>query len=115
VIEQAAIDPGPVGPGAIVPRLQGAVGRVLPAIEAIVTRLATAPMPPREMERAARALAALTRTLRELNALLGQRQAREDDDDRPPRDVDALRRELARRLEAFIDKKEPAEPQGDGP
>jgi hypothetical protein len=39
-------------PAEIVPRLQGAVARVLPAIEATVAQLAAGPMPPREMERA---------------------------------------------------------------
>ena len=64
----------PVDPAEIVPRLQGAVARVLPAIEAIVARLAAEPMPPREMERAVRTLTSLTRTLRELNELLSQHQ-----------------------------------------
>ena len=64
----------PADPAEIVPRLQGAVARVLPAIEAIVARLAAEPMPPREMERAARTLTSLTRTLRELNELLSQHQ-----------------------------------------
>jgi len=59
---------------ALAPRLQGAVARVLPAIEAIVGKLAAGAMPPREMERAGRALGVLTRTLRELNALLGERR-----------------------------------------
>jgi hypothetical protein len=38
----------------IVPRLQSAVARVLPAIEATVTKLAAGPTSPREMEQAAR-------------------------------------------------------------
>ena len=37
--------------------LQSAVGRVLPAIEATLARLAAGPQAPREMEQAARALA----------------------------------------------------------
>ena len=72
--------PGEPDDRAIVPRLQSAVARVLPAIEAIVAKLGAGPTHPREMERAARALAALTRTLRELNSLLSQRQAAAADD-----------------------------------
>ncbi len=91
---------------AIVPRLQGALGRVLPAIEAAVATLAAAPAHPRELERAARALAALTRTLRELNDLLRQHRAAAaaaDPGDDAPVDLDALRRELARRIDALAD------------
>jgi transposase-like protein len=58
------------GDGAIVPRLQSAVVRVLAAVEATVARLGAAPLHAYEMERAARALVALTRALRELNDLL---------------------------------------------
>ena len=97
-VEEASPDPSE-----IVPRLQGAVARVLPAIEATVGKIAAAPMPPREMERAARALSSLTRTLRELNALLSLHQARgaghEDDG---PEDIDAFRIELARKIDAFV-------------
>ena len=52
----------------------------------------------------ARALDALTRTLRELNALLAQhapRAASEYDD--MPEDIDAFRERLARRIEAFME------------
>ena len=75
----AGEDAGPGGAGddsMLVPRLQGAVARVLPAIETIVARLAAGATHPREMEQAGRALGALTRALRELNGLL--------DDRRPP-------------------------------
>jgi transposase-like protein len=96
-------DAPPPDPAAIVPRLQGAVARVLPAIEAIVAQLAAGPMPPREMERAARALGSLTRTLRELNTLLADQPARrccECED--MPEDIDAFRIDLARRINAFV-------------
>jgi hypothetical protein len=104
-------------PGEIVPRLQSAVARVLPAIEATVVRLTAEPMPPREMEQAARALSSLTRTLRELNGLLGRHQAPAADDDPVPDDIDEFRAELARRIEAFIAEETgeadgEAEPQG---
>ncbi|MGB9369458.1 MAG: hypothetical protein WCE79_25960, partial [Xanthobacteraceae bacterium] len=79
-----------------------AVARVLPAIEAIVARLAAEPMPPREMERSVRTLTSLTRTLRELNELLSQHQPRAACHDDMPEDADAIRNELARRIEAFV-------------
>ncbi len=92
---------------AVVPRLQSAVARVLPAIESIVTKLGAGPMHPREMERAARAVGALTRTLRELNNLLNQRQAASAGDiaadDDMPQDIAAVRSELARRIDAFVE------------
>jgi hypothetical protein len=91
-------------PGDIVPRLQSAVARVLPAIEATVARLAAGGTHPRELERAGRTLAALTRTLRELNGLLEQRRAADSVGD-PPRDIAELRASLARKLQALIDEK----------
>ncbi len=90
----------------IVPRLQSAVARVLPAIEATLQRLAAGPMRPREMEQTARALGALMRTLRELNALLAQQTLRAVHDDPVPEDVDEFRFELARRIHAFIEARE---------
>jgi hypothetical protein len=84
------------------PRLQSAVARVLPAIEATIARLAAGPRHPREMEQAGRALSALTRTLRELNALLSQHIARAAETE-PPIDIDEFRNELARRIEAIVE------------
>jgi hypothetical protein len=95
-------------PASIVPRLQSAVARVLPAIEATLARLAGGPQRPREMEQAARALNTMMRTLRELNALLREQQARaaregEDDDLPEGMDIDMLREALAQRIEAFME------------
>jgi len=105
-LPHAANEDLPPDPAAIVPRLQSAVARVLPAIEATVVKLGAGPMQPREMEQTARALASLTRTLRELNGLLSQRQAAATDDpaacDDMPEDIDAFRRDLARRIDAFV-------------
>ena len=104
----AGEDAGACGEGrdtAIVPRLQNAVARVLLAIETVAAKLTAEATHPRELERAARVLAALTRTLRELNSLLSQRQppaADADDDDPPPEDIDEFRRVLAQRIHAFI-------------
>ena len=95
---------GQVGRGeeAIVPRLRSAVARVLPAIEATIARLAAGPHHPREMEQAGRALSSLTRALRELNGLLAQHKAAGEDDE-GPRDIDAFRKELTRRLRGLVD------------
>jgi hypothetical protein len=91
--------PPDADPALIARRLQGAVARVLPAIEATLGKLAAAGTHPREMERAARALAALTRTLRELNALLGQHPVPAEDD---PKTLDEFRQDLARKIDAMI-------------
>ena len=101
----ASRTPGEGCPASIVPRLQNAVARVLPAIEATLTQLATQTHRPREMEQAGRALASLTRTLRELNALLTQHAMRAEDDDDMPEDMDAFRFELARRIKAFVESR----------
>ena len=56
------------------------------------------------MEQTARALGTLTRTLRELNALLSQHAPRAVDDyDDMPEDIDAFREQLAQKIEAFME------------
>lgn len=81
-------------------RLQAALARVIPAIEATVAKLGAASAEPRETERAARSLAALTRTLRELNTLLKQYPAPAAND-RGPEDNDEFLLDLARRMDLF--------------
>jgi hypothetical protein len=94
--------------GAIVPRLQGAVARVLPAIEANLARIGLGTMHPREMEQAGRALSSLTRTLRELNTLLTEHQARAPVGrrctcgDPVPDDIDEFRHRLALKIDALV-------------
>jgi hypothetical protein len=108
--DDAAAPPREPDDTPIVPRLQSGVARALSAIETTLATLGAGRMHPREMERTARALAALTRTLRELNGLLGQQQASQapaaDDGDEPPKDIDEFRLELARRIHAFVDAHE---------
>jgi hypothetical protein len=101
---------------AIVPRLQSAVARVLPAIEATLATLSAGPAHPREMERAARVLAALTRTLSELNGLLRQHEAGAASPAHgvQPRDPEEIRRSLARKLEAIIAERESGQSEGVG-
>ena len=107
-----------VDPAAIVPRLQSAVARVLPAIEATIARLAAGPYHPREMEQAGRALSSLTRTLRELNALLSEHHARAEaagDRPRTPEEIDEFRMQLARKIREIVQARqqndEEAKPQ----
>ena len=60
---------------------------------------------PDERERDARMLAVLVKTLRELSALdefQGATPTTAGDDDEVPRDIDEFRRELARRIDAFV-------------
>ena len=60
-------------------------------------------------------LSSLTRTLRELNGLLGQHRVAADDDDDGPDDIDEVRRELARRMNAFVDARTGKADGGAGP
>jgi transposase-like protein len=83
-------------PAATAWRLQGAVARVLPAIETTLATLTAGATPPREMERAARALGALTRTLRELNALLVQHPV---PDEQESKTLDEFRANLMRKMD----------------
>jgi hypothetical protein len=82
-----------------VERLQGAVVAVLANIEAIVAKARTGRTHASENERAARALAALTRTLRELKAFQTPPQELADD---TVDDIDEFRRALARKIDAFV-------------
>jgi hypothetical protein len=61
------------------------------------------------MERASRALSALTRTLRELNTLLSAHAADADRDNELPEDMDAFRDKIAQRIQSFIDARRQAE------
>lgn len=84
-------------------RLQGAVARVMRAIETTSARL-TGGIHLRETEMTARTLVSLTRTLGELNALLAQQKAKE-----PKRNDEELRASVARKLAAIIAERD--EPQ----
>lgn len=80
-------------------------------VDEIDKRLEAAGLEPAEGEGNARTLAIVVKTLRDLSALdaagkapgrgPGQ-EAANDDDDAVPRNIDDLRRELARKLEAFV-------------
>jgi hypothetical protein len=77
-------------------------------VEEIEERAAVVGLDVAERESNARTLAVVARTLRELSAVdqaqksRGKEVKNEDDDDAVPRNIDDLRRALARKLEAFV-------------
>ena len=87
-------------------------------VEKIEARLAQHEFTPKVVERDARALAVLVRTLRELSAFADMRKPAvtrqqkpepEHEDvppqDHPPQDLDEFRNELARRMRAFVEER----------
>lgn len=102
----------PAPAGVMLPVLDAEAARVAEAIQSTVQRevaaigLIVAKLPPSgntaEAERAARALATLTRTLQEvLRLITPQAPPDEPTHDRGPDDNDEFLRELARRMDAF--------------
>lgn len=79
-------------------------------------RLKRAAIEPAERERDARLLAVLVKTLRELNAIDDKRRGKrpaDEQDDEPIRDLDEFRRELARRMDAFVESRSGTGVSGD--
>jgi len=109
-----AEDPLP-DPAELVPRLLDAIARLLPAAEAAIATLAATPLPPREMERAVRALTSFTGTLRELNAVLRRHEPAAGDvcTDDVPEDIEEFRLRLVRRIEAMLESREASDPEPD--
>jgi len=71
---------------------------------------------PDERERDARMLAVLVKTLRELSTLdesQGEPPTTAGNDDEVPRDIDEFRRELARRMDAFVESRTGTRVSGD--
>jgi transposase-like protein len=89
-------------------RLQGAIDRIMPAIETTLATLASGSLHPRQMELAARSLGALTRTLRELNGLLAQQAT---DEPEGPRDMEEFRLLLTERMNAMLRQREEEAPR----
>ena len=110
--QRCASDAGPPAPGAaLADQLQRTVERELDAIATILAKLPAGDERAAQAERAARTLASLTRTLNEVARLRreqaeaapahGAQDPMADDNDMP-RDIDDFRRELARRIDAFV-------------
>jgi hypothetical protein len=83
-------------------------------VHEVEERLARADQAPPERERDTRVLAVLAKTLRELTALdqaqtnkTAKKDPPRDDDDAVPRDLDELRRELARRVDLLRQRRGP--------
>ncbi len=88
-------------------------------VEEIEDRLAVAGIELAERESNARTLAIVAKTLRELVSVddtkkpRGKEASRDEDDGAPPRNIDDLRAELARKLKEFVARTADAVPDGD--
>ena len=85
---------------ALVERLREAVDKQIGHVDSILSH--TEMQLPDEAERTARMLAGLARTLREMTRLEMPAPPEPDDDSDMPRNVDDLRRELLRKMDALI-------------
>lgn len=104
-------DPPPATGHVLIERVSRAIERELSQIEVIVGGQHVALRQRTEAERRARTLASLARTLREVMQLrASDRKAASEDDDPVPRDLAALRLELARRLDRLVAAAKTADP-----
>ncbi len=115
----------PAGDHDVPSRRKALVDRIWRSAEAqvdqIEARLAQSGLAGEESERGARTLAIVVRTLRELTAFDAARRAEERatdpssktaENDKPvPRNIDDLRRELARKLQALVEERSGADLQ----
>jgi uncharacterized membrane protein YccC len=86
----------------LVERVSRSIERELLRIDTILERLGDDGQQA-EAERRARTLASLARTLKEVTNLRNEQEKQKPvDDDDIPRDIEQLRRELARRLEGLV-------------
>jgi hypothetical protein len=87
-------------------------------VEEIEDRLAVAGLELAEREGNARMFAIMAKTLRDLSAVDEKTRNKEskkaNDDDTPPRNIDELRRELAKKLESFVARTVDAVPDDAG-
>ena len=83
-------------------RIAQLVQKELAAAEVMRAQLRAGDCAPIDAERMARTLSTLTQTLQTLQRLRAGEATRTDDHDDIPRDIDAFRRELARRIDAFV-------------
>ncbi len=85
-------------------RIEAFLLRQLSAEEAAHERQGAAPREPGESERSARTMSILIRALHSLRELRGDFSNSEtiDSNDDMPQDIDAFRRDLARRIDAFV-------------
>ena len=90
--------------GSLIDRLERLVEQELAAEERLRARSAASPRRHVDVQRCARALAALTQTVDMLTRLRGRvvPQPESQPDDDMPGDIDGFRNELARRIDAFV-------------
>lgn len=103
-------------PAPAIDRIERLVEQELAAEEAGRAQFGLLPRAPGDAERCARTLAILTKTLHALARLRGvatEHGLRHDHDDDIPADIDEFRRDLARRIEAFLESRE-ADGSADG-
>jgi hypothetical protein len=112
---EAAAEPAPDEPAEVLPfaqRLQRVLDGELAVIERTLKVLG--PANNAEAERTARVLAAISRTVQEIQASAeGQTSSDEADDDAVPGDIDEFREELARRIHALVDAEQGQTREGD--
>jgi transposase-like protein len=102
-------------PASAIERIERLVEKELEIEEAARAALGTLPRPPADAERAARTLATLTQVLHALARLRGglSPDVESNDDDDMPRDIDEFRRDLARRIDAWVGSRtEPRHAEG---
>jgi len=105
-------DPPPATGAVLIERVSRAIERELTQIEALIGDHRVNRTQRTEGERRARTLASLARTLREVMALrASDRKEKSEDDNAVPRDSDALRLALARRLDSLVADAKAAHPE----
>ncbi len=87
---------------ALVERITRAVEEELDAVKTMRVKLQREPQTPQDAERTARALSTLTETLQKLQRLQCSAFQTGSNDDDTPADIDEVRNELARRIDAFV-------------
>lgn len=101
-------------PTTAIDRLERLVEKELDAEEAVRAQLGPLPRNIADAERTARTLSTLTQTLHALQRLRSGTTPDIHDNDDMPHDIDAFRRDLARRIDAFVaSRTESANADGD--
>ncbi len=96
-----------VGGESAIDRIERLVEQELAAEEAGRAQFGLLPRAPGDAERCARTLAILTKTLQALAHLRGGATVQGSNNDHDiPADIDEFRRDLARRIEAFLESRE---------
>jgi hypothetical protein len=93
-------------------RIERLVEHELAAIEKIMRRRGPDESRSEEMDRSARVLASLARTLQEMKRLDSQDTRHQDENDRGPDDPDEFARELLRQLDEFVARGKKPFPDG---